>query len=322
MSRDWFAEENAIRDTDGLLEGLTVSEEERGELLASLIEAHEAVNGARCEKHAPFIFYVDRAKKGHIVQGCCNDWNCARCGLIRAKQEYGRIVSGARKLSDQGVKLYFITLTCRGRELALEEAEKGYMGWTNRLLSTCRANAKKQGIPWVYVQVTERQKRLHPHSHLISSFCPSDATIGQKVTDDGSIREILISPWFVKKNISAGLGRQCEITEIRSPQAVAIYIAKYLFKNAMLTKWPKGWKRIRYSQSWPESDIVKDDADKVAFPLLAQSDWDSVANMGIPLLADSQETAKIANAHGVSRIQVQTEEQAKEYVRYAIDKSY
>src|SRR6185369_5110970 len=124
-----------------------------------------------CSYHAPFFAYQTEQKTWHITQGNCHHWDCPRCGLGRAKQEYGRMVEGCRLLAEKH-ELYFITITCRGKEISHEYAEENYGKWTNRLLDACRSQAKRKGREWHYVQVTERQKRMHPHSHFITTYAP------------------------------------------------------------------------------------------------------------------------------------------------------
>lgn len=225
-----------------------------------------------CKKHAPHIFFVKDAI-AYIVHGCCNSWTCPRCGIIRAKQEYRKIIFGAEKLNADGYDLYFITLTCRGKELSLKDAESNYYKWTTTLLNACRTKSGRAGEYWAYCQVTERQRRGHPHSHVITTYLPHDAKISHKTTNSGERREVLLSDWFLARCKSADLGPQYEITKIRSAKAVASYVAKYLFKEAISTEWPKGWRRIRYSRKWPRE---KKEALDDGWPLLNKGDWKRV----------------------------------------------
>jgi len=245
----------------------------------------------KCVNRCPYIFYRETNGMAHVVQGCCNDWTCPRCGHIRARQEYARIVNGAEKIGETAQPLYFWTLTCRGKDMPLETAEKDYMKWTNRLFTAARMRAARAGQYWCYVQVTERQKRSHPHSHLINSYIPEDVRL-VKMGDclpNGRVakHDTLWSEWFIAANERAGLGIECELSLIKSPRAVATYVSKYLFKDAMSTKWPKGWKRVRYSHSWPkmpERELLD------AFPLIKLSDWRRMENLGLTVHADSEET--------------------------------
>ena len=248
------------------------------------IEQSRAIQAKKCENHAPFIAFPNSKGQWFLAQGCCNSWNCARCGQIRARAEYGRIVNGARVLSENH-NLYFVTITCRGADLDLETSDDNYLKWTNRLFSTWRARTKKQSKKdplqvWSYVQVTERQQRGAAHSHIICCSVPDDFlefSKGETLPNGIEAKhDCLYSKWFVNKNISAGLGHVCDITVVRNPIAVAVYIAKYLFKDAQITLWPKGWKRIRYAQSWPK---LEHESSGKGFPVLRAADWFRVSQL-------------------------------------------
>jgi len=187
------------------------------------------------------------------------------------------MVEGCRLLAETQ-SLYFITITCKGKEISHEYAEQHYGEWTNRLLDACRIRCKREGGKWHYVQVTERQKRLHPHSHFISTYAPSDIkrTLVRKPKKQERgqpqyvISEVLRSDWFTGQVKRSGLGEQYEITKVRNAEAASRYVAKYLFKPTIFTTdWPKGWKRIRYSQGFPKAEEMKTDA----IVLLTREDW-------------------------------------------------
>lgn len=272
----------AIRPGYSFLDLYSTSQKVSSELLADIefeLEQSFAVQSPRCDKHAPFICYPDVGGEWHLVQGCCNSWNCSRCGQIRAREEYWRIVNGAEKLAE-GEQLYFVTLTCRGADLNLETADENYLLWTNRLLSAWRASAKKRGKTLTYAQVTERQKRGAAHSHLIVNDYPPDAKPYRKGDwlPNGTIakHDCLYSEWFVERCTSAGLGKLTDCTIVRNPVAVAVYVSKYLFKDMTETLWPKGWRRVRYSREWPKTDPP---ANPDAFPVIRKADWYKVAQI-------------------------------------------
>jgi hypothetical protein len=253
------------------------------------LEQSRALEAPTCSKHAPFIFYIDHTGKGRLVQGCCNDWTCPRCGQIRAREEYGKIVEGCRTLANAGHTLYFWTITCRGKECDVKTAETNYLLWTNRLLSSCRYQAKTAHHHFAYVQVTERQKRKHPHSHLITTYAPKDAVGYSKHQELPNGRRAkhncLWSAWFREANIKSGLGSECDISQVENPIAVAVYVSKYLFKDAMATKFEKGWKRVRYSQNFPRREIPK---SEMAFPLIKLADWRRLAALDMTVYADDE----------------------------------
>lgn len=237
-----------------------------------------------CVNHAPIFAFNKHDKTYGIAQGCCNDWKCPRCGILRAKQEYGRILEGCKTLSATG-DLYFITITCRGKEISHEEAEKNYGIWTNRLLDSWRLQSKRTHQKWAYVQVTERQKRGHPHSHILTTFKPLDMAVDWKwkrVSVEG--RQFMAyvscfrSEYIAASVIRSGLGDEYDISVAQTVGGVARYVAKYLFKDTIFsTTWPSGWRRVRYSQSFPKLPDRKSDA----FVLIKREDWQRLAREAI-----------------------------------------
>jgi len=244
-----------------------------------------------CANGAPFVFYIDMSGNGRIAQGCCNSWNCPRCGQLRAKREYKRIVSGVEQLAVR-MPLYFLHVTCLGRELSLESAQETYLRWTSKLLDAMRHSAKRAGQEWFYVQVTERQKRLHPHSHIICSFVPSDAKERyiRKRSKSGEWVTLLTlrSEWFEKQLGFSGLGSQYAMDYVKSPAGAARYVGKYMFKDSALTEWPKNWRRVRYSNSWPK--LAKH--EKRGFALLRPSHWREAFSLGVPVYAQDAACVK------------------------------
>jgi len=244
-----------------------------------------------------FGYQIEGNKYG-ISQGCCNHWDCPRCGQIRAKTEYARMVYGIEQLGRADKPLWFQTITCRGRSLSRENADTGYLEWTNRLLDSYRARTKKLGQEWCYVQVTERQKRGLPHSHFLTTFQPGDLVDGciskWKVIRGDLVEtkvQALRSNWLHKTVIRSGLGEQYDISRVRSAAAASRYVAKYLFKQTMRDAgWPKGWKRIRYSQSFPKLPDIKTDA----FVLRSQEDWNNLGKRAVVVIAADEDVREYA----------------------------
>jgi len=235
----------------------------------------------RCEYGAPFFAFNRGGKRYGIVQGCCNHWECIRCGEMVARKHYGRIVEGAREIQKTN-PLYFVTITCRGLELTAKEALAQYGKWTHRFLRTCQQRHTRHGGVWFYAQVTEAQKRGHPHSHILTTFSPHDLVEGCKdnwICDGyGQLKleyeDALRSDWLQEMVQKAGLGEQYDISIVEEVEGAARYVGKYLFKYSQFgTHFPKGWKRVRYSKNWPKFEREKTDA----FVLLSDADWHRLA---------------------------------------------
>lgn len=251
-----------------------------------------------CLNNAPYFAYQIEGKKWGVVQGCCNDWLCPRCGQQRAREEYGRIVVGAREIS-RTEALYFLTITCRGSECSLEDAEANYLVWTNKLLTRLRAESKRAGKIWTYASVTERQDRMHPHSHYITTYCPADVVFikkgeGKHYRSSGEVfpakHDTLQSYKLEAACVACGLGRQYDISRVQSNEAGSRYMAKYLFKETIFTqKWPRGWRRVRYSQTWPKLPEIEGNS----MILLTALDWLALAKKAMRILTKDDGTKRI-----------------------------
>lgn len=255
-----------------------------------------------CMNNAPFFAYQIEGKKWGVVQGCCNSWNCPRCGQQRAREEYGRIVVGARELGKTN-SLYMLTVTCRGKELSVEDAEHGYLVWTNRLLTRLRSQAKRSGALWAYASVTERQDRQHPHSHYLTTYCPKDVVFVAKgepkyfFTQDvkqTAKHNTLQSEVLETACYECGLGWQYDFSELESVEGASRYVAKYLFKASIFnTVWPKKWQRVRYSNNWPKLPDVKGDA----LILLKASDWVQLSRKALIIKTPNDGVSKVVRSH-------------------------
>jgi len=261
-------------------------------------------NTDECLNNAPYFAYQIDGKKWGLVQGCCNDWLCPRCGQQRAREEYGRIVSGAREIGKDH-NLTMFTATCRGRELSVQAAEDGYLVWTNRLLSRLRAQTKRAGKMWAYASVTERQDRQHPHSHFLTTFRPSDAIFVAKgeqkyyYTQDAfypAKHNTLQSEIVERACYECGLGWQYDISDLESVEGASRYVAKYLFKESIFnTKWPKGWRRVRYSQNWPKLPEIKGNA----MVLLTTFDWYRLSQFALRVVTSD----RVAFIHASAKLE-------------------
>jgi len=244
----------------------------------------EVKQAESCVYHAPYFAYETQVKHWVVSQGNCHHWDCPRCGIGRAKQEYWRVVNGCDEITKQGKKLWFITVTTRGADLSLEEAEQNYLQWTNRLLDNLRIQTKRNGGYWCYVQVTERQRRGHPHSHILTTFEPSDAVEGcvqQWEVVNGKRqaywKDALRSDILQAAVCNAGLGEQYDLSSVENAAAASRYVAKYFFKASLHSVWPSRWKRVRYSQNWPKPQ--RDTTN--AMVLLKRDDWQNLMRMAV-----------------------------------------
>lgn len=289
----------------------------------------------KCWKNAPVIAIPPQdGRPGRLYQSCCNDWNCPRCGELRAKHEYGRIIEGARSLQTLNPEMYMLTLTCKGNE-DLTTSEANFGKNTAQFWDALRIQAKRNKKQLAYVAITERQTRGHPHIHAITNYAPPD-TIGIVDNYDLYCEQVLnlrddipIEMWFnperlrdenndlvldwrqcwssyaALQSVRSGLGVQTRIALIDAIEGASRYIAKYLFKALQDEKFPKHWKRVRYSQSWPK--LEKPEATS-AFVVLSRWDWWLVRDYAETFQTNSFDVFTKARRYMCDNVQLEREE--------------
>lgn len=182
------------------------------------------------------------------------------------------------------------------------EAINGYLEWTNKLLTCWRTYATRHHQKWCYASVTEHQKRGHPHSHILTTWEPPDIVEGLRdryIVDNSGTKhkdegKKILSSYVYASCIRAGLGSQYDISRVRSSEAASRYVAKYLFKNTIFTEqWPKGWKRVRYSQSFPKLPERKTDA----FILMTREDWNKLGKLASVISVEDYVIGEIVAHH-------------------------
>ena len=174
--------------------------------------------------------------------------------------------------------------------MSYEDAENGYLVWTNKLLTRLRVASKRAGKEWAYASVTERQKRQHPHSHYLTTYCPDDVVLVKKgerkfshTTGQTYMAKhtTLQTESLEKACVECGLGWQYDLSALESVEGASRYVAKYLFKEAIFdTKWPKGWRRVRYSQNWPKLPDLKGNG----MILLTALDWLALSKKAVRII--------------------------------------
>jgi hypothetical protein len=265
---------------------------ETGEIWSSLDQSSISQKTPEfCSYGAPYVAMIADGKS-RVFQACCNHWNCAKCRVKLAAQVRQRMVDGSGILSARGLDLYFWTFTCRGRDLDMATADDYYYEWTNRALSRLRAAAIRENLPWIYVQITERQRRGAAHSHFIHSYLPRDA----KEAGKHKGHTLYASETFIQAVVAAGLGVQSQITRVETGEAVASYISGYLLKHGGTDAFPPKWKRVRWGREWP--DAVVQTSEFLAV-MRTRRDWDRADKQGVTFIAENEGIYAVASKHMV-----------------------
>jgi hypothetical protein len=187
----------------------------------------------RCETPGrPYLVGKDAAaKKAIVMRPNCNLWTCPYCGPAKATAWALTGWHGAQKLMEDGYTLSFITITSRGGEGRTRDRALSAFGvaWPK-----LRQRAKyASGGMFEYLLVPEQHQNGIIHAHLIATN-----TLNQR--------------WWKDTAFECGLGYMSKVRNIDEPIYASFYVTKYLSKDLLTVQWPKGFRRVRTSQGWPQ----------------------------------------------------------------------
>jgi len=165
----------------------------------------------------------------------CKSWQCPACAEINKNLWTVRAYGGAHFLMGQGQELFFITLTSH------EKLTPDQTLWTwPRAWAKLRDRMRYENNgTFHYLMVPERHKSGRLHVHAVES-----SGLGSR--------------WFKDNARECGMGFQAKEEKITSPVGAAVYTVKYLAKSITETNWPRGFRRVRASRSWPKLPRMND----------------------------------------------------------------
>jgi len=127
-----------------------------------------------------------------------------------------------------GLEFNFVTLTSH-RKLKTPQATIAVFRHAWDVLGK-RARRAAPGMKYVLIPERHESKKLHCHL-LTSAPMPTR--------------------WYKDNSASCGLGYIAEEERLLTVRKAAQYMAKYTTKQAGSDQWPKGYRRVRTSRSWP-----------------------------------------------------------------------
>lgn len=219
-------------------------------------------------KGRPFLFGLDYgAKSAYITRPNCGLWSCSYCGREKAREWQSRIGWGAERLMARGDALFFVTLTAMGWMSPRKTLENWRGNWPK--LSSRLRRAAKERCEYAYVHEKHKDGRLHTHF-------VTNADLGRR--------------WWKDKPHSCGFGYMNDVREVESAAGVANYVSKYLVKS-LGGKWPKGWRRLSVSRSWPMPDVgeLEDDRQWIVAKkaLDLRIEYESISGQGFSVDVDA-----------------------------------
>jgi len=195
--------------------------------------------GDKCRAYYRPVLYAHSADRQEVLlyQPGCGQWECLFCAARLRAYWVKRIAAGYDQYSGCGMQFDTLTLTMH---------EKLYNAWgTLRALPGCwsklSTRARRAGL-LRYVAIPEPHPssgRVHLHL-LINRMWTREA--------------------WVKNARSSGWGYQVKLRGVYDHRGAISYAAKHLGKCLSSGDWPKGFRRVRTSQHWPEcpDDFEKD----------------------------------------------------------------
>lgn len=158
----------------------------------------------------------------------CKRWSCPQCAVVNARKWRYVATYGAEWFERCGYPLSFITLTSherrRGQDASIELFRSAFPILRKRLGRTFGV-VEYFAIPETHVDGT-----THLHA-LVVGFL-----------ETGELKDMARS---------CGLGYMADSEVVVSIGQVTNYVTKYMAKDIRYGNWPKGFRRVRVSQTWP-----------------------------------------------------------------------
>jgi hypothetical protein len=173
-------------------------------------------------------------KKRVIVKARCKQWDCPYCAPINKQEHYNRIAIGLTRLWKNDTQWQFVTITCHEKWRGYNASVKNWRRNKDKLLARFRRKHKKEyDYPCEYVYIPECHKDKTVHIHGLFS--------GQ-----------LESRWWKDNARECGLGFMAESDGLKNVIQGLNYITKYMVKEIGMETVGKNFRRICYSQGFPD----------------------------------------------------------------------
>lgn len=160
----------------------------------------------------------------------CKSYSCAVCAECIRRLHQARIIYGTKEYQSwHGLRWSFVTLTSHEQCQTFESS----LALFQAVLPKWRKRMKRRYGDFGYVLVFEQHKSGALHAHMLIN-CP----VSKK--------------WARRHARAVGLGYMVDVQKLHAAAAAGKYCSKYISKSLATTKFPKRFKRVRYSHNWPE----------------------------------------------------------------------
>lgn len=185
-----------------------------------------------CSNPSRPIFYAIDDEKGkiHVIYPRCKLWSCPECRDLLAWVWAQRLKRGIELYREQGLQEWqMLTITSHEKLHGMTACLSVWPSAWGKLSTRLRRETR----PLKYALMPELHKDTRVHVHLLTNSSVS-------------------TRWLKNNARQCGLGYQVDAEEIEDAGRAIFYAIKYLGKSAGEVKWPRGFRRVRTSQQWPQ----------------------------------------------------------------------
>jgi len=167
-------------------------------------------------------------KQAVIFPPSCKMWDCPVCGPKNAYKARLRASVGYERFVEAGRRFDFLTVTPHERLTASASIPIMSTAWNKLNVRIKRASQET----FDYFLIPELHKSGKCHFHAL-------------------VNVELKKKWWKDNARACGMGYQNDLQEVNEIGGVGGYLTKYLAKMLQSSNFPKGFRRIRASHSWP-----------------------------------------------------------------------
>lgn len=170
-----------------------------------------------------------------IYRPGCGLWTCPGCRKRLQRYWILRVGRGVQEYAKDGGLFQFVTVTSHEKLKTMQATVGIWPKAWSKLYNRIKYNTAGK-VHYVLVPELHKNGRLHAHL-IVESQAPQR--------------------WWKDAARKSGLGFMAEAEKLEGEWAAAWYVSKYLGKDLGDFDWPKGFRRIRTSQAWPELEKMK-----------------------------------------------------------------
>lgn len=173
-------------------------------------------------------------KKRVIVKARCKQWDCPYCAPINKQEHYNRIAIGLTRLWKNDAQWQFVTITCHENWRGYNASVENWRRNKGKLLARVRRKHKKEHdylCEYVYIPECHKDETVHIHGLFSGNFS---------------------TRWWKDNCRECGLGYMAESSELGNVLQGLNYITKYMVKEIGIKTVGKHFRRICYSQGFPD----------------------------------------------------------------------